>query len=313
MGRERSGRSRQADRSRHRDGDSERPPGWSRRLGAGLRIRQSVDRRPRRQLGDRARPPLGDTSANAARPPATDVASGRTWADLGRGLQGRRGRGDRSQHRSDGRHGACRKRPGVTCCRSWCGLGREQPRFDGVADRPGDRLGCRHDPGWEWPDLDRRGCGLGVGCQRVLVERFANRSGARCRRPNLACARTSHRGRIGSGNGVRRRRTAHPASRRNARPAPHQADLDRSGVERRLVADGVRRAHGGCARHLQPCRWAGRYPARSGPRRCRSRSDRQRHDVHVPAAAAHPLLRRATTARCRLSPRRGAPLSRRVG
>ena len=93
------------------------------------------------------------------------------------------------------------------------------------------------------------------------------------------------------------------APRRNARPAAHEADLDRPGVERRLVADRVRRAHGRCARHLQPRRWAGRHPARSRPRRCRSRSDRQRHDVYVPAAPADPLLRRATAARCGLPPR----------
>ena len=264
-----------------------------------------MDRRSRRQLGDRARPQIGDTSTTLRvhlRPTSLAVAGGRIW--VAGYKDGAVEEVDLSTGQTVGTVG--RKRPQRARVGIGCGLGREQPRLDGVADRPGDRLGRGDDPGRQWPDLDRvDGSSVWVANQySSSVSRIDPRRNAVVRTSPLHGSPTA----IATARGTTcgRRRAAQPAPRRNARPASHAADLDRPGVERRPVAAAVRWADAGRARHLQPRRWAGRHQLVPDLAVCRSRSDRQRHDVHVPSAPAHPLLRRATAAGCGFPPRRSS-------
>ena len=282
-----------------RRGGSGSPTRPSRALVA---ARRALGRRPRAPPRSTcARPRSRSAPATSGSPPTTrarspqiDPASGRTLRTV------RVGSG-----------------PSALVARGRRAVGRQRARRDRLADRPASGRRHRHGPRRQRPGGARRRRRRAVG--RRASTRARSRASTRARTASRARsgvggeprrARGRGRPRVGRRPGRRRRRTA-AARCAWSRPQPLHDDRPRARSTRRAAA--VRRTSP--TTRSSPSRSRRRRPAcgssPTSPSRCRGPRDGGT-DVHVPAAARDPLLRRPPAARARLPPRDRAPVPGRL-
>ena len=205
-----------------------------------------------------------------------------------------------------------RERPHGDRLRRRRGLGGEQPRRDRLADRSADQLGRSDHPDRERPDSGRRRRRRRLGEQPVRRHAGADRS---ANKPGRAAVAVGNRPQGVAIVGrhvlvsVRQSGAGHRGGTLTVRMNRALASIDTAVAYDSTSWPFLRMTNDGLVASTR--RRARGNPARARPRRLAADPDRRRQDVHVPAAAEHPLFERPAGQGVRRPLRRSSGISSR--